>query len=80
MKAASIINDLSIYTDAIPFESNVITCVSDASTEEKYVYCRNIGKLMSNETKYVKFAFIVDANDYVDSAEFINFGEIIIYN
>ena len=81
MKAASIINDLSIYTDAGAFDSNAVTCASDASsTVEKYIFCRNVGKLLSNVTKYVKFAFIVDAADYEGPNEFATFGSITIYN
>ena len=81
MKAASIINELSIYTDAAAFGSNIVTCVSDASgVIEKYIFCRNVGKLISKITKYIKFAFIVDAADYTSPAEFASFGKMIIYN
>ena len=75
MKAASIINDLSIYTDAAAFGSNIVTCASDASgVIEKYIFCHNVGQLISNITKYIKFAFIVDAADYDDATEFSSFG------
>ena len=49
VKAASIINDLSIYTDASAFGSAAITCVTDVTgATEKYILCKNIGKLTSN--------------------------------
>ena len=73
VKAVSIINDLSIYTDAGAFGSKIVSCYTDISTAEKYINCSNVGKLSTGTIKYVKFAFIVNTADY-DSTKLATFG------
>ena len=43
--AASIVNEISIYTDAAAYGSATVTCLVDSSATEKYIICSNIGKL-----------------------------------
>ena len=70
INAISVINDLSIYTDANAFNSASINCVTDTSDAiEKTIICRNIGKLESDKTKYLRFAFVANGRDY-DSFKF----------
>ena len=49
VQATSVLNELSIYTDVSAFGSDPVKCIVDISdATEKYIICKNIGKLASN--------------------------------
>ena len=48
INAVSAISEVSIYTDAGAFGSDAVKCIVDTSATDKYIICKNIGKLASN--------------------------------
>ena len=74
VEAASVVNEISIYTDASAFGSDPVKC----TVETTNIVCKNIGKLSSNQTKYLKFAFVVKGTDYNAGTELAKLGAMII--
>ena len=72
IEAVSVISEISIYTDASAFGAESIECIVESTN----IVCKNIGKLASNQTKHLKFAFVIDKTDY--SYFYSNFGAMQI--
>ena len=75
IKAVTAINEISIYTDAGAFGADPVKCTADATS--KLITCKNIGKLASNQTKYLKFAFTIEKGNY-DEDDINELGTMII--
>ena len=72
------VSDQTIYTNVPAINSTGIRCYS----EDGAIACENLGRLLANQTRQLRFAFVVGYNEYTSAPTtfYQDFGKMTIFH